>query len=45
MDSYEAWEPWRLPDVFVSGGPESTLCDDPPESMPTSGRVGFTAPV
>lgn len=43
----DGMEPHYLtaPDVFISGGPESVITDTPPKGLPTTGPVGFTAPL
>jgi hypothetical protein len=45
MDPWES-DPavWPDPDTLVGGsGPESTLCDDPPVTLPRARHAGFTA--
>lgn len=44
-DPYDAWEPWRLPDVILSGGPSPQPCDDVTvlQALPECRPVGFTA--
>lgn len=39
---------WDTPDVVLSDGPQSVVLEDGDRdrlTMPTSGRVGFTAPL
>lgn len=42
---YEAWEPWRAPEVVPASGPQSEVIEDADllrDLPPRSGRIGFT---